>query len=56
MATWIDWHSPRTPPEPAGKFGRLTGKKPPIDRFDSRDFSKRLKSFSERNSRKLLHL
>ena len=56
MATWIAWHSHHTPPELAEEWGRFTGKKPHIDSFDSADFSKRLKSFTERNSGKLLHL
>jgi predicted TIM-barrel fold metal-dependent hydrolase len=43
MAIWIDWHSHHTPPEVAARFAELTGKKPSIDRFDSPDFSKRIK-------------
>jgi predicted TIM-barrel fold metal-dependent hydrolase len=43
MAIWIDWHSHHTPPEVAARFAELTGKKPSIDRFDSPDFSKRVK-------------
>lgn len=47
MATWIDWHSHHTPPELAEEFGRFTGKKPPIDSFDSPDFSTRLREMDD---------
>ena len=47
MATWIDWHSHHTPPEIAEEFAQLTGKKPAIDRFDSIDFSQRVRELDE---------
>jgi predicted TIM-barrel fold metal-dependent hydrolase len=47
MATWIDWHSHHTPPEVAERFAELTGKKPAIDRYDSPDFSRRVKELDE---------
>ena len=47
MATWIDWHSHHTPPEVADKLAQLTGKTPQIDKYDSPDFSKRVKEMDE---------
>jgi predicted TIM-barrel fold metal-dependent hydrolase len=47
MPLWIDWHSHHTPPELAETLGRLTGKKPHIDGYDSVDFSRRVKAMDE---------
>lgn len=38
----IDWHAHHTAPEIVEEFARLTGRKPPIDAYDSRDFSRRV--------------
>jgi hypothetical protein len=46
MAIWIDWHSHHTPPEVAARFAELTGKKPPIENFDSPDSSKRVRELN----------
>jgi predicted TIM-barrel fold metal-dependent hydrolase len=43
MELLIDWHSHHTPPEIAEEFSRFTGRTPPIDQFDSPDFSQRVK-------------
>jgi len=43
MASLIDWHSHHTPPELAEEFGRLTGKAPTIDKYDSPDFAPRIR-------------
>ena len=43
MASLIDWHSHHTPPELAEEFTRLTGKAPYIDKYDSVDFSGRVR-------------
>jgi predicted TIM-barrel fold metal-dependent hydrolase len=43
MASLIDWHSHHTPPELAEDFVRLTGKAPYADKYDSPDFSNRIR-------------
>ena len=43
MPTLIDWHSHHTPPEIAEEIGKLTGKAPYIDKYDSVDFSRRVR-------------
>lgn len=42
MPMLIDWHSHHTPPEVAEEIGKLTGKAPYIDKYDSVDFSQRV--------------
>jgi predicted TIM-barrel fold metal-dependent hydrolase len=43
MSTLIDWHSHHTPPEFAEEFIRLGGKAPTVDKYDSVDFSARVR-------------
>lgn len=43
MPLLIDWHSHHTPPEIAQELGKLTGKAPYIDKYDSVDFSQRIR-------------
>jgi predicted TIM-barrel fold metal-dependent hydrolase len=43
MASLIDWHSHHTQPELAEDFVRLTGKAPYADKYDSPDFSRRVR-------------
>jgi predicted TIM-barrel fold metal-dependent hydrolase len=43
MPVLIDWHSHHTPPELAEEFGKLTGKAPAIDKYDSPDFAPRVR-------------
>jgi aminocarboxymuconate-semialdehyde decarboxylase len=47
MPAWIDWHSHHSPPELVEKLAQLSGKKVAIDRYDSSDFSKRIKEMDE---------
>lgn len=47
MATLIDWHSHHTPPEVAAEIGKLTGKPVYIDKYDSVDFSQRIREMNE---------
>lgn len=39
----IDWHSHHTPPEVVKEFEKLTGSAPRIDKYDSPDFSERIR-------------
>ncbi|TAK00005.1 amidohydrolase [bacterium] len=43
MPALTDWHSHHTPPEIAAEIGKLTGKAPYIDKYDSVDFSQRIR-------------
>jgi predicted TIM-barrel fold metal-dependent hydrolase len=43
MASLIDWHSHHTPPELAEIFVGLSGKAPYADKYDSPDFSRRVR-------------
>jgi len=43
MPALIDWHSHHTPPEIAQELGKLTGRAPYIDKYDSVDFSQRIR-------------
>ena len=43
MPSLIDWHSHHTPPELAEEFSTLTGKAPYIDKYDSTDFTRRVR-------------
>ena len=47
MPALIDWHSHHTPPELAEEFGRLTGKTPAIDKYDSPDFAPRIRALDK---------
>jgi aminocarboxymuconate-semialdehyde decarboxylase len=47
MSTWIDWHSHHTAPEAVEFITRATGRKPQIDKYDSPDFTQRLKAMDE---------
>ncbi len=43
MPALIDWHSHHTPPEIVQELGKLIGKAPYIDKYDSVDFSQRIR-------------
>ncbi|MFQ5872974.1 MAG: amidohydrolase family protein [Dehalococcoidia bacterium] len=43
MAMLIDWHAHHTPPEVVEEFTKLTGSAPRIDKYDSLDFSQRIR-------------
>ena len=47
MSTWIDWHSHHTAPEVAQRIVQFIGREPHIDKFDSPDFSERIKEIDE---------
>jgi predicted TIM-barrel fold metal-dependent hydrolase len=49
MPSLIDWHSHHTPPELAEEFGKLTGKAPYIDKYDSPDFAPRIRELDKAN-------